>query len=943
MTQENCIQEIDRHIDLINGAIKWGTEYRGGDFPSGQFKKWRRELKKMKDSLSSKCSAAAYGESQVGKSYLISSLLSSPGVPFKIKGNDREYDFKTEINSSAGTIAEIEATGIVTRFTAKSDNSVPENMIKINLLSVVDLVLLLTDSYYNDIKIDEDKELDANDINEALRNLSDLWRDKSRTYNIIGEDDVWDIQDYIKDILGTKASAIRNSNFAETVAPVIKYVPVGKWVDIFELLWNKNPEISSLFEILIGAYDKLKFRREVFVPFEAVLWEKGTILKVQWLDTVGVPSFNMGNDVLTVDVYDRNGELITKDFPKGELSALISELTFEVGDKYTEERIFFKKMDLLDFPGARSRKLVRENEIDSVKSKILRRGKVAYLFNKYSRDKQISSLLFCHHNNQQASGGNLGDTITQWIKENIGENPEKRSKMLEATNGISPFLFIATKFNRDLEKLSTDSPSRLGDLDNHWERFTHVIPEIVEPAAWLEKWDLNRSGIDRPFSFIFPLRDFEHSGKAGLFKGYSTMNPSETAPGEYIDFPDYMTELKKSFTSNPFITRHFDDPEKTWHQTATVNNDGSKPIIRTLGEISESLDDARYQKYLDRMKEIREDMLNRLSTYYEPADAEAQNRKVKTTAGFIRQDLTRMVSKNPVAFGKIMEKYMVEPEELRNIAFDIILRHTESPEQFSPVDFILVNAGVNLAQDSRETNIGRLLHYLGLESEEKLRAYLAEDNIDLDDMLSNRPRTITTVAELVTHRIVGYWKEHLDNVASELNSQIPHAAEISDMIKRLFGKLDMIPRMAKTIQRYVNLFSEEEQPNVIGDFASLTLNKFVTSVGREFIDDDKIQEIQDKAKRCDIKVNCSPEGWNRVRRTQSLADTLEIFDKYATIINNPGTETELLNQLPFWSNYQRWENFLMMGLLYSSDVSSVDPVANGRMGDIIQNTKVLYS
>lgn len=948
MTQENCLKEIERHINLINDALSWGNEFRGDDFPASPFKKWRRELKKMHDSLSAKCSAAAYGESQVGKSYLVSSLLSSPGVEFKISGNGKNYDFKTEINSSASTNAEVEATGIVTRFTVKADDNGPKNMIKVKNLSVVDLVLMLVDSFYNDIKINsdiegEDSELDTNDINEALRNLSPLWKDRSRTYNIIDEDDIWDIQDYIRDILGNKASAVRKSNFAETIAPVIKYVPIGRWVEIFELLWNKNREISRLFETLINAYDKLNFQREVYLPFDAVLYENGTILKVQWLDTVCASNVDIGKDTPVVDVYDRNGELLAKDFPKGELSALISELTFEVGPEYAKERLFFNKMDLMDFPGARSRKQVHENEIEQVIPKILRRGKVAYLFNKYSRDKQISSLLFCHHNNQLASGGNLGDTVTQWIKENIGEDPEKRTKMMNATKGVSPFFFIATKFNRDLEKLSVDNPQHVSDLDNHWERFNKVIPEIVEPAPWLEKWSVNESGIEMPFSFIFPLRDFEHSAKAGLFKGYSPLCPGETEEGSYPDFPNYMEELRKSFFNNAFVKRHFKNPAHTWQSVATVNNDGSKEIIKALSEISDNLDNARYQKYHDRLLEIRQDMLNRLSSYYEPADTQAQNQKVKTLAGFIRQDLTRMVSKNPVAFGKIMEKFMIEPEELRNIAYNIILRHTESPEQFSPIDFILVNAGVNLESDTREQNIQRLIQYLGLESEEKLRAYLAEDGIDLDDMLSKRTRTITTVAELVTHRIASYWKDHLDKVASELNSQIPHAAEISDMLKRLFTKLDMIPLMSRRIQGYVNLFSDEEQPNVIGDFASLTLNKFVTSVGREFIDDNMIPVLQEKAALCDIKVNISPKGWDRVRKPQSLADTLEVFDKYASIINNPGEKTELLNQLPFWSNYQRWENFLMLGLLYAADISNVDPVANGKMGDIINNSKSLYA
>lgn len=938
MTQEQCQSEIQRHIDLINSAIKWGNDYRGGDFPAAPFKKWRRELKKMKDSLASKCSAAAYGASQVGKSYLISNLLSSPGVNFKIEGDGREYDFKTELNSSASTPGLHEATGIVTRFTLKADDNGPVNRIKIKNLSVVDVILMIVDSYYNDIKIDSDTELDSNDINVALSDMSGLWSNRDKTYNILDEDDIWEIHDYVKDIL-EKAKSIRNSKFAEIVGPVIKYVPMNKWVNIFELLWNKNQELSNLFEILISAYDTLNFNREVYVPFDAVLWEKGTILDVQWLDLVGVNGGTENKKDSTIDVYNREGKLLAKDFPKENLSALISELTFEVDEKYAEERVFFNKMDLLDFPGARSRKSVKEKEIGNIIPQILRRGKVSYLFNKYSREKQITSLLFCHHDDQPDLGANLGDLITTWINEIIGETPEARTKTLENTGGHSPFLFIATKFNNDLIKLNVDSPSRIKGLDNHWKRFETTIPEIVDPATWLDKWSVNSSGRELPFSGIYPLRSFEYSDK--LFEGYTHTNPKEDRERSNPDFPNYMTELKKSFLRNEFVVKHYPDPEKVWEEFATVNNDGSKPIIRELSAISDKLDEARYKKYLDRITEIKEEMLNRLSTYYEASDEESENQKVKTLAGMIRLDLTRVVSKDPVAFGKIMEKFMVEPEELRTIAFNIIMRHTESPEQFSRANFVLVTAGVNL-EEAREVNIKRMLNRYGLKTEKELRETLKEDNLDLDDLLANQSWTITTVAELVAHRIVTYWKEHLDSVASDLSKYIPHASDIADMLKKLFKKLKLLPKMADRIKVYTQLFREEEQPNVIGDYTSLELNKFVTTVGREFMDDAMIRELQEKAAKCEVSVDCSPEGWNRTRRRQSLEHTLGVFDKYATIINNPGTQTELLNQLPFWSNYQRWENFLMMGLLFSSDISNVDPEANGAMGEIINNTKTLY-
>ena len=43
--------------------------------------------------------AAMYGESQAGKSYLVSALLSSKGNPFKVMdGAGNEFDFKAQIN-----------------------------------------------------------------------------------------------------------------------------------------------------------------------------------------------------------------------------------------------------------------------------------------------------------------------------------------------------------------------------------------------------------------------------------------------------------------------------------------------------------------------------------------------------------------------------------------------------------------------------------------------------------------------------------------------------------------------------------------------------------------------------------------------------------------------------------------------------------------------------
>ena len=137
------------------------------------------------------------------------------------------------------------------------------------------------------------------------------------------------------------------------------------------------------------------------------------MLKIDWLDSVCGIHKESNDDVLYTDVYNREGELIAKDFSKAYLSALIGELTFVLPEEIATERKFLKKIDLLDFPGARSREKIKEQQLGEVLPTILRRGKVAYLFNKYSRSLKISSVLFCHHNDQKTEP-TIGASIHNW-------------------------------------------------------------------------------------------------------------------------------------------------------------------------------------------------------------------------------------------------------------------------------------------------------------------------------------------------------------------------------------------------------------------------------------------------------------------------------------------------------------------------------------------------
>lgn len=933
------LQDISNHIALADESLAWAGKYGKNAFPQDLFMEYRRRLRRIRSALSEKCSVAAYGESQVGKSYLMNSLLSSPSSPFEILNAGRTYSFIDDINPSGGNTAKVESTGVITRFTLSNGNPLMRNFVMVRNLSVVDIILLLTDSYYNDVKINQDNVLRYDDINRLLEGMSHLWGAKTPQQSEIHEDDIKDIAEYVHDVIGNAASGINQSSFCQIVAPVIQYVSYDKWVDIFSLLWNKNEELSHLFSVLINEYKKLGFNTEIYVPFDAVLREKGTLLKIEWLDTVCGVNIDTGNDEIYTNIYSADGNILTRDFHKGYLSALAAELTFELPESIADERPFLHKLDLLDFPGARSREKFKEQEIHAVLPKILRRGKVAYLFNKYSRSLRISSVLFCHHNDQKAEA-TIGETINSWIEDNIGATPAERAEMLSHTGGIAPLFLVATKFNIDLERTKTDSASNADKLDEHWNRFNTVLPEIIKPNRWLDEW-VKPGGIFRTAAFqnIYPLRDFYWSGKNGVFEGYSDgdVKSPEKSVHEYADYPDYFSNLKNSFLRNDFVRRHFANPETAWNDVATVNNDGSKAIIRNLNSIAGVLDDARRKKYRQQLLEMKQAMYNALSVYFEPEDKEEKNRKVKQIAGDIKFSLAMAVGNKPETFGKIIDTLMVPVGRLRDIAYDIIVCHTDTPKDFTKINFVRMLVGINPA-DGAEANIKKLCDNFSCDVadlEEKLNG----QGCTIEDVVANDTETLTTVADVVAKHMIDYWNSYVHSKVKVLEPMLPHSEDVVFMLSSLLEKMNVRKVLSERIDRYCKVFSQNEQPNVIADFASLTLNNFVSSVGRDYISEDEVGSIRQKAEKCHVSVNLDPSAWNIDSKPQPLLVALNALDA-ATEINT--VDQGSLMRLPFWSNFQRWLNLVTIGLLYASDISHVDPVANAAVKKLMDECDALY-
>lgn len=939
---------VNNQIDIIESSLEWGNIYKKESFPKKEFKEYRRRVKKIKDALQDKCSVAAYGESQVGKSYLMNGLLSSSEDHFTIINNDIEYRFIYDLNPSGGSTSKIESTGVITRFTI-DESEEKKGYVRVQNLSITDIILMLTDSYYNDLKINPENSLSSNLINEKLQDILSKISVDVEVQNYIQDDDIRDIQDYIRDVIGSIANNVYSSSFFNDIAEKIHLISEEKWGDIFGLLWNENPHFVNLFKRLINEFAKIKFNTKVYVPFESVLKKQGTLLNVQWLDFVTGQGEIEPEYVKETKVYDNSGNILSENFSKAFLSAFIAEITFTLPKNVAEERSFLQDLDLLDFPGARSRSKIDEMEVGTAMPMILRRGKVAYLFNKYSRSKRITSILFCHHNDQKAEA-TIGESINDWIKNEIGATPKERAKKLKLTNGISPLFFIATKFNIDLAPRITDE---IGNLSNHWARFDKVIPEIITPHTWFEEWVEIGELFPKPyFQNLFLLRDFYWSGNApgasNLFEGYNEQEKQEEK--EYIypkNFPGYFDELKKSFLSSKFVQNHFSNPEETWKSVATPTNDGSKAIIDAINKIAKSLHNFRDKVYEEELIKINERIKESLEVYFVEEGDHSKNEKIKKIINRVRTKLDFSVAQNAEIFGKIIDILMIEPRVFRKIARDILILHKETPKDFTVINFLRANIGINL-RDEVSVNLKKLIDYHGVNTEEELRQLFENEEFEysVEDIILRDSNTYITTTDILIKNIIIAWVEHINESVKKLKDYIPFTDEIATMFKDLLDLLNVKKELTQKIEQYENKFGKDEILNAIADLSALVLNNFISTVGRKYMSDNQLDIIKQRAEICNVEIDLSPKNIEKERLPQPLDETLLALDKSIEILrdNNFGNnEMFVLRKLPFWDNYQKWKNLLFIGIILSSEVAHIDSVANQKIGDILEKCKNLQN
>lgn len=943
------LNNIISQLELIEESINWIAQTKSmagakGNLARKRLVENRRELKRKMNILNSNPAVAVFGESQQGKSYLVSSLLSEKGVPFHISdGHGTSHDFIAKINPRGGNV---ESTGVVTRFSTHFEWVDSKYPVLAKLLSISDLILVLCDSYLNDVKVNSDNIFRSEDINERINEIQRKNQGSHVNQKIITEDDIYEIKDYFKLNFSSRATGVMHSDFFDKVPEFISSVPINDFASLFSVFWNGNSDFTSLLSDLISELEKVNFTSEIYLPIEAVLRENGTVIDVSRLREIfGENGISDQGVISTTNVLiEKDHKLeIVNDFSKPFLSALASELVFKLEKGLEASKTFLKNTDILDFPGARRREEIHESEITSKRSDLLLRGKVSYLFNKYSYDEKINILMLCHAD-EQSGQSVIPNLINDWISKMIGNTPESRNEFLKNLPTPS-FFVIGTKFNLDLKfEEGRDKNGDISGLKYRWEkRFLKVLRNEVfscsrEKNDWLENWTTS----DRNFKNIYLLRDYYYSSESqsNLFKGYNTEGV-EIEAVDYPNYPEFRNDLKKTFLNFEFVQKHFVSPEISWDECSTINKDGSELIIKNLSATSKNISEANNLKNLKRLNEISQEITNELLKYYHDSSSDERLKRTRQKAGVVRRKMDQAFGLDPYFFGRMIRDLSIKESEVLRLYSeridDVDSRHGEISDPY----FAHRSAGLN-PNESFDYNLEKLREYYHIETLEDCRTQFENDGVDLNQLFFGNIQKIKSLSQVLAESLGEYWlKRHLMAVRPNL-SRVFSDSDIEDlfeMFSLLYHKLNLTEIISTRIHKYLdNSRGMEGVYEMIANISAEILNRFVNTVGKAFVSEDALIDLR----RANEENNLGLKLDHSEFRESDLS--LDAVGNLITIVSN---SSDILNQnplpkeayrLPFLRNYKEWSDLLEIGFVSINDIPNYDVQANERLKVIIDKS-----
>lgn len=676
----------------------------------------RRALRNCARAARTRMSAGVFGPSQAGKSYLISALARGENNELTARFGKETHDFLSEINPEGGK----ESTGLVTRFTLYEPEGMPEDYpVHLRLLSETDLVRIIANAYFADFEHKTDPE---SDIAATLASLKKMPKAAASPVDL---DDLEELREYLKAEFGSKTRARDlERDYWEEALRLGPQLDLEGRIRLYALIWDEVEEFTSLLRKLLQTLENLGHPQELFCKMTALTPREESIIDVATLSGLD------GDGGSLLETAAPSGKKAA--IPRAIVAALTAELTIVMKDRPAE---YFEHTDLLDFPGYRSRYKLTDVRAETAKPGMLRelflRGKVAYLFQRYSNMRELNSMLLCiGPSNQEVQ--DLPGVINAWIGSTHGKTPEEREGKLVS------LLFVLTKFDMEFEDKKGAQA-----LGNRWDNRlkASLLNFFGQGYDWPRSWTPQHG-----FDNLFLLRNPNFKFDAVL----SYDGDRET--GIRPERQNFVQELQNSFLNSKLVGAHFRNPAKAWDEAMRLNDGGISHIRESLNPLCNP--DIKRQQLLRSMEESKAAVLRRLEPFYKTDDREEMRKQKVQLVSTLFSSLGA-VEMQQHRLGQLLRDMLVSDSDIYDLYPEAVRRYREQGEE----------------NENSET---------GAEAPALANVDLAEINLADLNPFSATPQTQPAQKEKEPMRdeeafyasyIESKWVEKLHNLADDPNAQ----------------------------------------------------------------------------------------------------------------------------------------------------------------------------
>lgn len=964
--------DIRNQIDNLDKSLRWIKEYRSEHYSSRflQLVECRKTLKKLLTAEQDNPGIAAFGKSQVGKSYLIGSLLKDKDKSFVVKAGDKEYDFVEKINPPSDPGGGVESTGVVSRFSSfkrsPGEQATPEVPVLVRIFTLTDIILTLADDYYNDYQ--NFKPVDTEELEKHCNGLYEEYAHQpAKSEGPITADDILYMKEYCSKHINN-AQAFNNTRIAffDRVALLIDQIPTNDYQKVFSLLWADNPNFNSLYTILFNTLRTFHFARKVYLPIESVLHggvRENTIMSVQCLKQLLVND----NSIVT-DVYEKDpsGQMrkIADNITKSRICAVCKEVVFKIEDSFTGSNVEYdftdiagdvqsrlktegvnmamlKDNDLLDFPGARSRESEDINKSSSpeVLLNCFLRGKVAYLFNKYNEDLAINILLFCHHNKDNDVTF-LYQLLEDWVNNYIGHTPEERQRKLIATK-VSPLFYIGTMFNLDMEanELNPDRNSKTA-IDTRWDsRFDNIMNKQLfhtYTVDWVRNW--TREG--EHFKNSYLLRDYKFSDK--LYAGYKESN-TDAKPEKRMLMDEkggsgYYRSMRETFTQNKFVKDLFADPALSWDVAASQNNDGTLYILENLAVVAEQMDSAREMQFQEIASRTISRIISIMKEYYVSDDTtELLSENINKANGIFRE-LEFACQEHPEYFGHLLQSMQLTEAESFKEVHRIIPELGRSIHEIGKIeDYELIRKRCNYFNGCKnEAEMWSVfISVYRFKDKDEANEYLKAKNISPGKLFKGENLKRKNSA-IISDDLVKLWQDNIRGVQfMNAYAGLDKMDEIvlTNLVNCVISTAEstnLVERIENEIADYVDILNTSNiNEDLIADMIATKISDFVMDFGYKYLLEDQIKTSRRVAK----EQNLSCYIWTEKERKEHFEEE-EMTALFNDILSSSGRYTPA-----YEANYNTWLEYMYIAFIAHIDIPDYNREANDELKQVLESLK----